>query len=396
MREFDVAKYHAEPVIIYGAGTFGEYTLLALRRHGIEPVCFCDRGKVGETILGVKVQDCDSILNTAGAVVLLAVGTALREVTKFLRSNGIANIYSIYRFVFEGDCLDVSQISVERRDVYYFKHLYQFALECLQDGRQGLFTLDWVITEQCSLRCRDCSNLMQYYASPCNFSVAELQRNLDRALEVAEKVFDLRVLGGEPFMNPALADIIEKYLEDERVVNIAIYTNASILPREEMFSVLKHPKVKCQISNYGSVVKNYSQFVACMQDHGIRYTITEIGLWQDLGRLEDRKKTEEEMAATFRGCECNNMFTLLGDKIYRCPFSAHGRNLDAIPDKEEDRVSLWDSVGYARKKLKYLTEEKEFDYACGFCSGRSGGSIEPAVQSERPLPYKKWNEENDG
>lgn len=388
MREFEAVKYGARPIIIYGASTFGEYTLVILRHLGIEPVCFCDQGRKGEIVQGVKVYDYQHILSIKDAVVLLAVGTALKEVTEFLQEKGITEIFSIYQFVFGENGLDVNQISAARQDLYYFKHLYQFALEHLEK-EEGLFTLDWVITEKCSLRCRDCSNLMQYYGLPQNYAAADLQKNLDTILRITGKIFDLRVLGGEPFMNPEMAEIIRKYLADPRVVNITIYTNATILPNEEIIQVLKHPKVKCQISNYGSLVKNFDNFVKVMQEKEIRYTVTETGLWQDLGKLENRGKTEQEMRYTFFGCECNNLLTLLGDKIYRCPFSAHGRNLEAIPDMEEDRVSLCGSDEYILKKLKYLLKEKSFDYACGYCNGRSGSSIEPAVQSAEPMPYRK-------
>lgn len=29
-----------------------------------------------------------------------------------------------------------------------------------------LNSIDFIVTERCSLRCRDCSNLMQYYKNP--------------------------------------------------------------------------------------------------------------------------------------------------------------------------------------------------------------------------------------
>lgn len=389
MREFDILKYDNAPIVIYGAGTFGEYTLLTLRQQGIEPICFCDRGKIGEIIQGVKVCEHSYILNINNVVVLLAVGTALKEVKEFLQKEGITNVFSIYQFVFEKNSLNINEISPERRDLYYFKHLYRFALEHLENEDIGMFSLDWVITEKCSLRCRDCANLMQYYELPNNYGAAELQKNLDRVLQITGKIFDLRVLGGEPFMNPELKKILEKYLDDNRIINITLYTNATILPRDDMLKILKHSKVKCQISNYGGIVKNFDNFISVMIDNKIRYTVTEVGSWQDLGKLENREKNEMEMKATFLGCECNNIPTLLKDKIYRCPFSAHGRNLDAIPDMEEDRVHLYGSNEYIGKKLRYLLQEKTFDYACGYCNGRNGRTIEPAIQSNKPLQYNK-------
>lgn len=391
IREFDVAEYNGSPIVIYGAGTFGGYALSALKQHGLEPACFCDRDKKGEQYLGYDVYGYEHIGEIEDAAVLLAVGTALWEVADFLEGHNITNLYYIYRFLFEDSRLNQEEFSDNARDIIYFRNLYRFAMEKEQEDEVKLFTLDWVITEKCSLRCRDCSNLMQYYSTPQNYGKEDLQRNLDRVLEVAGRIFDVRVLGGEPFMNPYLPEIMEKYLEDDRVINFTIYTNGTILPNERTLQALRNPKVKCQISNYGEIAKNFHAFVSLMEKEKLRYSVTEISAWQDLGKLEDRHKTEEEIAATFRLCECNNIITLLDDKIYRCPFSAHGRNLEAIPDAEEDRVFLYGSVGYVRRKLRYLLKDKEFDYACGYCSGRNSKltAIEPAVQSSQPLPYRK-------
>lgn len=393
IQEFNLEKYSGNPIVIYGAGTFGGYALSALRQHGLEPVCFCDRAKKGEQYLGYNVYGYEHIDEIENAAVLLAVGTALQEVADFLEERNITNLYYIYRFLFQDSNLKQEEFLDNAKDIVYFRNMYQFAMEEAQENEVKLFTLDWVITEKCSLRCRDYSNLMQYYSTPRNYETKELQKSLDRVLEIVGKIFDVRVLGGEPFMNPHLPEIMEKYLEDDRIVNFTIYTNATILPNKRMLQVLKNSKVKCQISDYGKVVSNFQDFVLMMKKEKLRYSITEISAWQDLGKLENRNKTEKEIVTTFQLCECNNIFTLLNDRIYRCPFSAHGRNLGAIPDAEEDRVFLYGSDKYVRKKLKYLINDKEFDYACGYCNGRNSNmpAIEPAVQSSRPLPYTKIN-----
>ena len=395
VREFEIDSYMLDkrPIVIYGAGIFGEYTLRALQAHGAEPVCFCDRAKSGKEYLGYPVYDYTAITRYESPVVLVAAGAQFNEVYQFLLDRGITDLYSIGKFVFEDTRLPMETLSLQGQDVQYYKRLYQFGLNYHKNADKFyIFSLDWMITTRCSLRCKECSNLMQYYKNPENIDKKRLQEELERVLEIVDGIMDIRVIGGEPFMHPEIADIMEPFLDDSRIGNFSIYTNGSILPKGKMLRILKHPKVKCEISDYGSLVKNFSKFVELMQKEGIRHRVAELEEWQKLGGLYDRKSTETDMRNTFRICYCNDLFTMLEGKIYRCPYSANGRKLGAIPYKEEDVVDLYGgSVQYLKQKLKYLVFDKEFDYACGYCSGRNNhlGTVPPAEQTDHPLDYVK-------
>lgn len=394
--EFNVEEYVLDkrPIIIYGAGIFGEYTLRALQTHGLEPVCFCDRAKSGKEYLGYAVHDYKVIEKYENPIILLAAGALFYEIYQFLLESGITVVYSIYQFVFEDTQLSMDTLSLQGQDIRYYKELYRFGLNYQRDSDKFyIYSLDWVITTRCSLRCKECSNLMQYYKNPKNMDREQLQRELEQILEIVDGIMDIRVIGGEPFMHPEMAEIMESFLDDSRIGNFSIYTNASILPTEKMLRVLKHPKVKCEISDYGNLVKNFSRFVEIMQREGIRHRIAKMEEWHKLGGLVDRKSTESDMQKTFKNCYCNDLITLLAGKIYRCPYSANGRMLEAIPYKEEDCVDLCSgSNHYLRYKLKYLLFEKQFDYACGYCSGRNNhmGTVKPAEQTECPMDYKKY------
>ena len=40
-----------------------------------------------------------------------------------------------------------------------------------------------MITEKCTLKCKDCANLMQFYESPINIDLKEVQLILDNLLK---------------------------------------------------------------------------------------------------------------------------------------------------------------------------------------------------------------------
>jgi organic radical activating enzyme len=390
--EFRISEYDGErPIIIYGAGVFGEYTLRALQSHGVEPLFFCDRLKAGKEYLGKKVYDYTAIGQTKHAIVLLAVGTRLTEVYQFLLQKGISEIYGVYELIFKESTLPLDILSLQARDIVYYEQLYLFSKNAA-NGSGGLrvYSIDWVLTEKCSLKCRDCSNLMQYYEHPMNFNADKLVADLEKLLSFVDEIMDVRVLGGEPFMHPKIAEIMQKELDNPKIRNFSIYTNATILPDEKMVPILKNRKVKCEISDYGALAKNFHEFVGLMQREHIRHHIVQACEWYKMARLQNRGLSIEELKETFAECYCNDTVTLLDGKVYRCAFSANGRRLEAIPYVEDDVVDLY-GCGDIVEKLKKLIYEKKYDIACGYCTGRNPrfGMTEVAVQIKESLSYEK-------
>ena len=81
-------------------------------------------------------------------------------------------------------------------------------------------------------------------------------------------------------------------------------------------------------------------------------------------------------------------------KLYRCPFSANGTNLKAIPYDSNDIVNLYDDkipLDVLKVKIKELTYDKKYLTACNFCNGRDykTPAIDAAIQATKVLPYEK-------
>ena len=224
MKEFNIQKYdRRRPIVIYGASTYGTYVWQALKKNGIEPECFCDKKKAGERYHDKPVYTYEYILKLKNPVVLIAVGAAFNEVCEFLKSKEIIDVYSIYEFVFEDTCFEKQELIGLGKDRDYYKKLYQFGMEYkVDDEKIRIHTLDWVITEKCSLKCRDCSNLMQYYKKPENIYIEQLKDEMYNLLKVVDEIMDLRIIGGEPFMHTEMFNIIREFLLCEQIKNVSI------------------------------------------------------------------------------------------------------------------------------------------------------------------------------
>jgi len=253
--------------------------------------------------------------------------------------------------------------------------------------------LDVVITECCSLRCRDCSNLMQYYQRPQNLDPEQVITSLRNLLN-AVKVDQMKILGGEPFVcQDSLIRILD-YLRNEagdRVGKIDIITNGTIIPSDECIRAMQdNPKVKVIFSNYGELSSKLEESADILRHKGISYDIIEDLFWWDFGDLKERCEKDKTTQHRFDGCYSRRLCTTLyRGRLYVCPRQAHAVNLGVIEDDETGTVDLSGVAARDPSALHdavyHLIDRKEHITACRYCGCDAGVKVPRAVQAERPL-----------
>ncbi|MBO6193701.1 MAG: radical SAM protein [Clostridiales bacterium] len=252
--------------------------------------------------------------------------------------------------------------------------------------------LDLVVTECCSLKCRDCSNLMQYYHHPENLSTDEVVKDLKTVLDCIH-VGELKILGGEPFVNQKTVISVYELLSGEykdRVDSINIITNGTIVPGDDCINAMKNnTKTVVTFSNYGELSKKQGELIAICKSKGIRYVLTENSYnWRDFGKPIKYDENEEFLKVQYKHCynrkSCN---TLYRGAIYVCPRQAHGIRLGLLPDIKDERVDLYDPL-YAdkdglRRAIKKLVNRKQPISSCSYCINGKYVHVARGVQEKK-------------
>ena len=101
------------------------------------------------------------------------------------------------------------------------------------ESKTYMRSLDVMITTKCSLKCRNCSNLMQYYQDPKNTSLEKIIAALNILNKNVDYISEFRVIGGEPLMNKDWANVVNSISEHNNEAKIFIYTNGTIPPKED-------------------------------------------------------------------------------------------------------------------------------------------------------------------
>ena len=398
-------------VVIFGAGTIGRLTDLALRKNGIESQLFVDSDprKQGKEVQNKKIISPDDLkrYDTENTHVFIACNY-FSSIVPFLKKNKFKNFYKVTDVLKK---IDVYKLYNEIDMDMLFSKLLPLKLErnlafynemCnkedyVTNNKLVLKSIDVQITEKCSLKCKDCSNLMQYYKKPVDSDYDLLVSSMDKIMSSVDFIDELRVLGGDPFMNKELNKIINKLVTYKNVGRIVVYTNARFIPKNQNLDYLKQPRVILDVTNYGEASAAADKFVEFAKKEGIAYSVNNCNTWQDCGRIiPNNKKTEKELEHQFNNCCNSDLVSLLHGKLYRCPFSANGVNLKAFEANKDDEINLTDnSIGKKelRDKIMHLSFGKKYLTACRFCNGRDYATtnIPSAIQTKSRLDYKFQN-----
>ncbi|WP_037908058.1 radical SAM protein [Actinacidiphila yeochonensis] len=391
-----------DSIVIFGAGDVAQLTHYALRALGLDVAYVCDPllAEAGGTLCGTEVIP-------PGALASLDPGTTCVidawDHTRYARQPALLDRFPRVHFSvsllrgtdFSGPRAPVLPGERERRITHYAN---QCQALLARSAQVRLRSLDVVVTEACTMRCVDCSNLMQYYAHPRHSDLDELHTALERLMAAVDGVDEFRVLGGEPFANPRFGrtvDLLTSVAEAERVV---VYTNGTIVPRDANLASLAHPKVLVKITDYGGLSVRHDALAETLTRQGVNW-LSQKPTWTDSGRIGPVERTRAELERTFRDCCVNDLVTLLNGRLYLCPFSANAMNLGALPDAPDDVIDLRTErpADELRELISTLYRRSGPLTACSFCRGRdhTTPTIEPAVQVRRPLPLIVLSERTD-
>jgi len=251
-----------------------------------------------------------------------------------------------------------------------------------------LHSVDIVISEKCTLNCKDCANLMQYYQDAKNINYEMVVRDFENLTSKIDHIFEVRLIGGEPFFNKDIYKIIDYLLDTTKITKLVIYTNATIPLKAELMKKYVTPKLVFSITDYGALSKNTTKVTDLLKEMNIAYRSLPPNNWTDSAVIKDQKRSEEGMIDIFERCCGKNLFTVMYGKLYRCPFVSNAERLHAIPFNKKNGVSLEASK---EDIIKYTSEIKYLP-ACNFCNGRSHDApeITPAIQAKGKLPFKKY------
>ena len=374
-------------IIIYGAGVYGEIAFQGLKIYGITPSYYCDRGRAGELLNGIPVIKPEKLMEHTNADIIIASYNYFYEMIRTCKKYGCANCYDlseILQLPFEEEQLSGRAIGRIKDIDGYMEMLRHPQME----DEININHIDFVICENCTLNCKNCSNLMPYYAHPQILNDDIYMAALETFIEAVDYIGEIYLIGGEPFINKKIPDIIERFAVNSKVGGISIFSNGTIVPEEHTLQVMQKYGVSVQISDYGNSLQKLNEISEVLDRYQVNHAIKKYDTWIDLGDFEKRE-SEIQVKTNYQNCFFRKNYTMHRGKLFRCPRAAHGSYLKLLETDSNESIDFTNmntrDRESIRQELRQFFEAEYTPMACSYCNGGNlyGETIPAAIQKER-------------
>lgn len=405
---------HDFPIFIFGADIVGKVIAELLKSHGITVNAFIDnnKNKCHINIGDIKVIHASELAKEHQDSIILIASTYIADIIAQLEDMGFLNWLPIYNILEDKKNTDLESFLVgdlrynhsgggftQDFDSFVLSNMVNSQKKYLDPESLYIRSVDLILTEKCSLKCKDCSNLMQYYEKPINISVEELYQDLNDLCTVADEINEIRIIGGDPFMHKECHKIVQHAASFKQVNKVVIYTNGTICPPEEKIAQMAHEKTFVFITTYGNLSRNAEKLGDMLKKYNIPFNIQDAYGWTDCGDIKLYDRDQAQLDELFRFCCAKNFTTLTDGKIFRCPFAANTERLNAMPESTENYISLKglssqsaENIHKKKLRLKHYLRDITSIPACNSCNGRTYGDpeIEPGIQVKQQIKYQKY------
>jgi len=254
-----------------------------------------------------------------------------------------------------------------------------------------------MLTECCTLRCKNCNASMPYIPNPVTFDTDILKLSIAKIFECFEFIDEFGFYGGEALLHPDLAELIAFAAQYRAQFGfLRLMTNATIVPTEETLDALKplEQQYDIQVDDYGKSSRKLRETLDLLDRHKmnvrlVHYNESEqyCGGWVDFGVNYDFKNySEAELQSVFDNCHSKDRcYVNWGGELHRCAFHAAGVRRGLVPKVDGDSVDLLHNDAEEIRRQVALLETRIVE-GCKYCNGfdiENGKRVRAGEQLER-------------
>jgi len=222
------------------------------------------------------------------------------------------------------------------------------------------------IAEFCNLNCKGCADFSNLAKEKKFYTIQEYKKDLTRLSELFSSVEKIRLLGGEPFLNPDLPRYVEITKSIFPDTDLRIVTNGLLIekiPEETLKTIGSHNCI-IDISNYPPTRKKLPVIKEILKKHNIKY---DVGFPMNLFFKTILEKPNENPQQAFNNCIFSRCHMMGHGRISPCSYShCIGRLNEAfnLDYPESDTLDLYSDIT-GEEIIKIFSHPHEF---CKYCS----------------------------
>lgn len=314
---------HENQFYIWGAGIAGSNFYRCIKNEPIQILGFLDSNGNKKEWEGMPVYSPDTILENLECKIIIATLDFVEEIENYL----------------------IKEERVQYRDFFYS---HEFLELYMMHVHQKLYShhLNVHVTDKCTYHCKACSVYIPYISCPDHIAKERVKEGIENYFSVVDYVMEVHLLGGEPMMYPGLSELLDFIGENYRgrIGELAIATNGTIIPDQELCAVCKKHNVFFSISDYSNSPlfhnKNQiEQIVRRLEQMGVAYRLGNKSRWfefdMEVGSAENKKLAMQR----FDQCFFRNR-VLKENTLYYCHHEAGAIWAGKVPEGMESSIDI--------------------------------------------------------
>ena len=192
-----------------------------------------------------------------------------------------------------------------------------------------------------------------------HIAFSEFKLDLDVLLSKIDRLYRLKLHGGEVFLHPELCEMVNYADSLKKIKSIRVATNGTVIPSEKVLKVLAASKAVVQISDYPAFSGKAEKIAELFRMYGVKYVKLTGQKWRDMGEIKKRETNR------FKSCSITRCTSLYRRKIYVCSRAAM---------MEELGCHFYDGIDIASDKRTLRRDilriyNGEHCKACFYCDG---------------------------
>lgn len=243
--------------------------------------------------------------------------------------------------------------------------------QVIKDTGSTFNSVGYLISEWCNLRCAQCCEAVPYLDSKEMVSADEIVADLAKLTASIKFLHRLDIVGGEPFAHKEIVQVIEKIRQLPGIGYIAVFTNGTILPSDELCRALVSERIIVTNSDYSQSLNSdkkqkIDKTVEKLRQFGVKVIQIADRYWFDLIKFKPNGLAEADLTRNYADCFLESCRRLYRGTLYHCAFQANGVKLGYVPKKNIVELHTGDAE-QVRQQLEVF-EHEPFIESCRYCA----------------------------
>lgn len=218
------------------------------------------------------------------------------------------------------------------------------------------------IIDSCNMNCKGCSHFANLATKQMK-SFDQYHKDFIRLKEIIPHIFKIRIMGGEPLLNPELSRYIKMIKEIYPYTDLRVVTNGLLLKQlnEDTIQCIKKYDVMLDISVYPPLQNSIDDIVEHLQEKNIKIFLEHITKFKPI-------LLENQAPYPYKQLENCNCINLQNGYLSACPlpFTIHYLNnkFNNKYDKKINLINIYNQV--SGLEIKQMLKEP-FEL-CDYCA----------------------------